>query len=177
MKYDECGWSKLLFAACTTITLGNGQNTAFWNSAWLAGQRPKDLAPLLFAKTRRKKRTVAEALQGGSWIGDLKLREGFTTAHLLQLVNLWLLVSPTQLQHDREDSISWNLTAHQQYTTASAYKAQFTGCIRTLNLATIWKTWAPPKGKFFAWLIFQNRVWTSDRLARRNWDHSPACPL
>jgi hypothetical protein len=103
---------KLLFAACTTITLGNGQKTAFWNSAWLVGQQPKDLAPLLFAKTRRKKHIVAEALQGSSWIRDLKIREGFTTAHLLQLVNLWLLVSSTQLQHDWEDSTSWNLAAH-----------------------------------------------------------------
>jgi hypothetical protein len=103
---------KLLFAACTTITLGNGQKKAFWNSASLARQRLKDLAPLLFAKTRWKKRIVAEALQGSSSIKDLEIREGFTTAHLLQLVNLWLLVSSTQLQHDREDSISWNLTAH-----------------------------------------------------------------
>jgi hypothetical protein len=35
----------------------------------------------------------------------------------------------------------------------------------------------PPKCKLFAWLILQDRVWTSDRLARRNWDHSPSCPL
>jgi hypothetical protein len=34
-----------------------------------------------------------------------------------------------------------------------------------------------PKCKLFAWLIFQNRVWTSDRLARREWDHCPSCPL
>jgi hypothetical protein len=53
---------KLLFAACTMITLGDGQKAAFWNSACLTGQRLKDLTLLLFAKTRRKKRTVAEAL-------------------------------------------------------------------------------------------------------------------
>jgi hypothetical protein len=34
-----------------------------------------------------------------------------------------------------------------------------------------------PQCKFFAWLILQNRVWTSDRLARREWDHCPSCPL
>ena len=42
---------------------------------------------------------------------------------------------------------------------------------------TIWKAWALPKCKFFAWLVTQDRVWTSDRLMRRGWPQSPACPL
>uniref|UniRef100_A0A8R7UVN8 Reverse transcriptase zinc-binding domain-containing protein n=1 Tax=Triticum urartu TaxID=4572 RepID=A0A8R7UVN8_TRIUA len=41
----------------------------------------------------------------------------------------------------------------------------------------IWKMWAPPKCKFFAWLILQNRVWTADRLARRGWPNCGLCPL
>jgi len=41
----------------------------------------------------------------------------------------------------------------------------------------IWKAWAPLKYKFFAWLVAQNWVWTSDRLQRRGWPHSPSCPL
>jgi hypothetical protein len=89
---------KLLFAACTTITVGDGQKIAFWNSAWLIGQRPKDLAPLLFMKTRHRRRSLAEALHDSRWIRDLNIHEGFTTAHLLQLLNLWILISPTQLQ-------------------------------------------------------------------------------
>jgi hypothetical protein len=43
-----------LFASCTTITLGDGTKANFWNSAWLNGQRPRDIAPLLFSSTRRK---------------------------------------------------------------------------------------------------------------------------
>lgn len=31
----------------------------------------------------------------------------------------------------------------------------------------IWKAWAPPKCKFFAWLLVQDRVWTSQRLQLR----------
>jgi hypothetical protein len=96
---------RLLFAACTSIKIGNGHKTSFWHSAWLIGQRPKDLAPLLYLKTQHKKRTLAEALEDSRWIRNLNLREGFTSGHLLQLVNLWLLLSPTQLQQN-EDTIS-----------------------------------------------------------------------
>lgn len=35
---------RLLFAACTTITLENGQKTPFWTSDWLQGRRPMDIA-------------------------------------------------------------------------------------------------------------------------------------
>jgi hypothetical protein len=44
-----------LFASCTTITLGDGTKANFGNFAWLHGQRPQDIAPLLFDSTRRKK--------------------------------------------------------------------------------------------------------------------------
>ena len=40
----------------------------------------------------------------------------------------------------------------------------------------LWNSWAPPKCKFFIWLVTQNRVWTSDRLQKRGWAHSPSCP-
>jgi hypothetical protein len=134
---------RLLFTTCISIKLGNGHRPSFWHSAWLIGQCPKDLALLLYLKTRHKKGTLAKALEDNRWIRDLNLREGFTTAHLLQLVNLWLLISPTQLQQNEEDTISWNLTLHGKYTASSAYKVQFIGHVKTPELATIWKTWAP----------------------------------
>ena len=36
---------QLLFAACTTITIGDGKKTKFWQSGWLHGRRPRDIAP------------------------------------------------------------------------------------------------------------------------------------
>ena len=41
----------------------------------------------------------------------------------------------------------------------------------------VWKAWAPPKVKFFAWLAVQDRIWTADRLAKRGWPNCGLCPL
>ena len=41
----------------------------------------------------------------------------------------------------------------------------------------IWKNWAPPRVKFFHWIVDQDRCWTADRLARRDLQHPPLCPL
>lgn len=168
---------RLLFSACTTITLGDEKKTSFWHSSWLQGRRPKDMAPLLYAKSRKKRRSVAMALLTNNWIRDLEPRNGFTVAHLVEFVDLWNLLRSTELQTQHEDRITWKLTQHGEYTAASSYKAQFVGSVSEPELAAIWKAWAPPKCKFFVWLFFQNRAWTSDRLAQRNWDHSSSCPL
>jgi hypothetical protein len=168
---------KRLFARCTRISLGNGKKVTFRLSGWLQGKRPKDLASLLYAKSRRKKRKVAEALQNDNWIRDLNHRTGFTTAHYSEFIMLWTLIDQTSIQPQQEDSIAWTRTRSAVYTTASAYRTQLDDHTPNPSLSSVWKAWTPPKCKFFAWLILQNRVWTTDRLARRNWDHCPVCPL
>jgi hypothetical protein len=105
--------------------LGNGKKSSFWGSGWLQGKRPRDIAPLLFAKTMRKKRSVSSAMEDNNWVRDLNLRNGLTTELLTEFVTLWNLVATTVLHQDQEDTIRWTQTPHGQYTTSSAYKAQF----------------------------------------------------
>ena len=47
----------------------------------------------------------------------------------------------------------------------------------SLLVQSVWKVWAPPRCNFFAWLVLQNRIWTSDRLIRRGWPNCGVCPL
>jgi hypothetical protein len=36
---------------------------------------------------------------------------------------------------------------------------------------------APPKCKFFLWLVIRNKCWTDDRLQKRGLDYPEVCPL
>jgi hypothetical protein len=62
---------KQLFAAATTTTIGNGENISFWESAWLQGRRPRDIAPTVFSISRRKNRSLRAALLNSNWVRDL----------------------------------------------------------------------------------------------------------
>jgi hypothetical protein len=76
-----------------------------------------------------------------------------------------------------EDDIVWRLTANGEYTSKTAYEIQFLGSIASNMNKMVWKVWAPPKVKFFAWLATQNRIWTADRLQKRGWHNCDRCPL
>jgi hypothetical protein len=43
-----------IFSAVTTITLGNGKKTPFWQAPWLHGMKPIEIAPLIFEASKRK---------------------------------------------------------------------------------------------------------------------------
>jgi hypothetical protein len=47
-----------LFAAATSVTTRNGKKAIFLEAAWLNGMRPKDVAPLIFELSKKKRCTV-----------------------------------------------------------------------------------------------------------------------
>jgi hypothetical protein len=71
----------------------------------------------------------------------------------------------------------WLHTSYRQFTSKSCYKAFFMGSITFEPWKRLWKSWAPPKCKYFLWLAIRNKCWTSDRLERRGLDHPKSCPL
>ena len=81
------------------------------------------------------------------------------------------------LDEQAEDETVWKHANDGIYTAATAYKAQFLGLTLSPMDCMVWKVWAPPKVKFFAWLALQDRIWTVDRLERRGWPNCGLCPL
>ena len=167
------------FYASTTITVGDGAKTPFWGSPWLLGRKPKDIAPLLFAASRRKNWKVREALVGNAWIFKINLNTDtdVSIAHIREFFTLWMLLNDVHLHEQTEDVIVWKHANDGIYTAATAYKAQFLGMTVSPLDRMVWKAWAPPKVKFFAWLVLQDRIWTADRLERRGWPNCGLCPL
>lgn len=60
-----------LFNAATKVTVHNGCKASYWNSSWLEGKAPSSLSPRLYKHSKRKKRTVREAILGQQWIKDV----------------------------------------------------------------------------------------------------------
>ena len=156
--------------------MGDGGREGFWTSYWLNGAMPKSVAPLIPSASKRKNICVRDALAGHQWVADIYVG-AFTVEHIAQFLTLWELLEHVALTANVPDKIACNLTENEVYTAGSAYKAQFAGAIRCSFSPIVWKPWAPPKCRFFAWLVVQNWLWTSDRLAMRGWPHQPVCQL
>lgn len=95
-----------LFYACSRITIGNEAKAPFWDTPWLDGKRPRDIAPLVFEASKRKKWTVRQALSHSAWIKQIKLTTDFSMDHLLEYLQLWAMLSHVQLNDEVEDAIS-----------------------------------------------------------------------
>ena len=135
------------FYASTTITIGNGAKTPFWDSPWLLGRKPKDIAPLIYKASKRKNWKVREALSHNAWILKIKPPTIISAELITQFFTLWALLHEVQLDDLTEDDIVWKHTASGIYSAASAYKAQFLGMVLTPLDKMVWKACPPPLPK------------------------------
>jgi hypothetical protein len=169
---------KELFAVATRVTIGNGKKVQFWEAPWLDGRRPKDIAPLIFKDSKRRKCTVSKAMENNSWVSQINMQDGLSVEHIVKFANLWELVSNLQMDPTTPDTISWKLTTSGCYSSKSAYTMQFLGHPNYSMPSLVWRPCPPPpKCKLFAWLTIQNRVWTADRLEKRGWQNCGRCKL
>ena len=138
---------------------------------WLNGQSIVDLAPRLLAiipKRTANRHTVEQALTNRSWVLDIR---DTSMEVIVEFLNLWDLLYDFQLRPKVEDSHIWRFSSSGQYSAKSAYEGFFIGSTLFGPFERIWKSWAPPKCRFFMWLVTHDRCWMADRLARRGLPH------
>jgi hypothetical protein len=75
---------------------------------------------------------------------------------------LWEMTQHVHLDIDTLVSIIWKFGKDGSYSAISAYKMQFLGHTTSPILSMVWRPWASPKCKTFAWLVIRNLVWTAD---------------
>jgi hypothetical protein len=128
-----------IFYSSTTITLGNCRKTPFWHAPWLNGRKPIEIAPLIFASSKRKSLKVSQALHEQLWVEKIDFSRPFTMEHFSQFVELWYLIASVNLRGDQEDDIVWRLTPNGEYSAKSAHEVQFLGSIASPINKYIWK--------------------------------------
>jgi hypothetical protein len=166
-----------LFATATRVHVRSGKMASFWTSSWLNGVSPTALFPTLYQHSRRKSRTIADAMNEGHWISDIM--HNVTIPLIVDYMLLWELVEAAAFNSEDsgEDQIFWTRASSGEYTTKSAYLMQFDGGVRSRFPIDVWNVWAPSRCRFFLWLMLQNHVWIADRLMQREWPNQYFCPF
>jgi hypothetical protein len=118
--------------------------------------------------------TIAAGLHAHSWARDIHGVLGIREVG--QYLLLWRQVESIPLTN-QPDQLLWRWTANGAYSAKSCYLAMFHGSKACAYWKLLWKTWAPPRVKFFHWLAAKDRCWTAERLRRRGLQHHPRCLL
>jgi hypothetical protein len=176
----ELFWAVLsqLLSMAVVTKVGDGASTLFWKDRRLEGKNVQEIGPHVYALISKRvveRRSVLEALINAKWIEDI--RGSVSLEALMDYLILWDIISEVELQVGVQDTHIWKLSNSGQYTAKSTYDALFQGAILFRPYERIWKSWAPPKCRFFMWLVAHNRCWTADRLARRGLQHPDKCVL
>jgi hypothetical protein len=117
---------------------------------------------------------VAEALLDSSWTHNIT---GTLTVQVIpEYLTIWEMVQPIQLT-DEEDKFLWRWTTDQQYSASSSYKALFIRQSTLPGAKILRKIRAPPKCKFFGWLVLHDRRWTAHWRFRHNLQDQDVCAL
>jgi len=103
---------RALFNAATIEDLGNGNKALFWTSRWLHGEAPATLFPALFEHSKRKNRTVKEALTDSKWVRDVD--HSMSERIIAEFVALWGRLQDIELLPSQEDKITWLHTSDGQ---------------------------------------------------------------
>lgn len=95
---------------------------------------------------------------------------------LAEIMNLWNVLHHVVIQQNL-DSFRWRLASNGKFSAKTAYAALFASREFFPGMVELWSSWAPLEVKIFVWLALHNRLWTVNRLAKRNMQHPPQCVM
>jgi hypothetical protein len=107
------------------VMVGKGDKAMFWHSSWVNRLAPKNIAPSLFLKSKRKNISILKAIENNIWIRHISPIT--TLEELHDYVKLWEEIRVVHRDMASEDTIKWKWTQDGQYTTQSDYHFQFLG--------------------------------------------------
>jgi hypothetical protein len=164
-----------IYRAITTVILGDGKNTSFWHDVWDGDDSMADRFPELYSHCRTQEMTVRQATEGGLQNSLVTRRSAAATMQLSQLSQIMELHS---LGENRDRRLSPLLKRNGDLDTSMLYKT-----LKTANSSPdtwakfVWNNKAPPRVKFFAWLLSKGRIQCKTNLIKKGIVHTSDCDV
>jgi hypothetical protein len=159
----------VLYRGIAKCTIGDGSTVTFWGDLWTS-----DILSIKFPSL------FSFALNPDISVKDIVLAEGLDTIFQLPLSQPAfdeLLELQTQLQSytfQTDSADSWSLLwGNQVYSSRRYYNLLFQNFQASPIFTKLWKSKCTPRLKFFAWLLFVDRLNSRQMLLRRHFNVQP----
>jgi hypothetical protein len=154
-----------IYRAITIVLLGNGTTTSFWHDVWYEDDSMAEWFLELYTHCRMQEMTVNQAVQGELQNSLVPRR---TVVADLQLGHVIEIIEQQQLQDTRDRRQSPLFKKNGEVDTSMLYRA-----LKTTETSPdpwakfVWNNKAPPRVKFFAWLLSQGKIQCKTNLAKK----------
>jgi hypothetical protein len=111
------------------------------------GLQTSHLDCLLLSRREESTTVLSEALTAAKWVSDIQ--GALTVGVITEFLHLWDLILKFELRQGVNAIHFWRLAADKKYSAKVAYESFFLGSISFEPYQRIWKSWAPPKCRFF----------------------------
>lgn len=173
-------WSSILnllpvYREITSVHINNGASTSFWLDTWSGDQALAKTYPALFSHAKNENVSVAEVVNTGL---HHQLLPRLTRAAQAEKTLVLGLVMTVTLNDSLDLRSSPFFTLDRGLDTAKLYKSYTSESeIHAAHYAFIWHSYAPPKVKFFGWLLVQQRLHCKVNLFHKQMIQDQTCEL
>lgn len=161
------------YRSITTVEIGDGRHTDFWEDTWLDSVPLSSAYPALRSHVHKEGATVREMLERGvqHW-----LVPRLSTVATLELDSLSGLIAQVQLSEEADARTCPLVDVTGKLRSSSIYRLQTSGN-QCDFFGFVWKNRAPPKVQMFAWLLVQGRIQCKSNLLFKHIVDNDTCDL
>ncbi|XP_066324143.1 uncharacterized protein [Miscanthus floridulus] len=172
-------WSALrdllpAYQRITTVSIGDGRNTSFWDDTWLLDRPLAEKMPALHSHYAGRATSVRDVVTTG--LRNL-LQHRLTVQVATGLDHLEELLQEVSLDETPDQRSSFFEDEGHRLLSRAIYRTSTRGDHVCPSYKFAWANFAPPRVKFFGWLLTQNIIQCRSSLVRNHIVDDACCEM